>query len=91
MPPLPLAACGFLLLCLFLFGGKVQGRGSPAYVASAARAFVTAWFVVVLLNLWVRWWSGHAFAGELPPSLVAFGLPVAAAFMVWRRNRPGRP
>lgn len=91
MPPVVLILAGFVLLALFAYGGKVQGRGEPAYIASAARAFVGPWLLITLGNLWVRWWAGNPLLGEALWLLPAALLPVAAAFLIWRCFTPGRP
>ena len=76
---------GLSLLALFLFGGKVAGAGKPDHIASAARAFLGPWLLIVLGNVWVRWWSGYALLSEalwlVPVALV----PMAAAFLAWRK------
>lgn len=94
MPPVALIIAGFVLLAVFAFGGKVQGRGEPAYIASAARAFVGPWLLLTLLNLWVRWWGGQPLGTESLWHLFGALLPVVAAFAVWRkfaRTGDGRP
>jgi hypothetical protein len=78
-------AGGFLLLALCLLIGRWTGNPTPAVgLAKAAKLFVPLWFVVAAINMW-RGVSkaGYSVAEEAPIFGVVFGVPVAAALLVW--------
>ena len=79
---------GVVLLGLFLLFGKLWGGDSDA-LAVAAKAFIPAWLVVALVNMWVGVTkAGYSFKDELPILVIVFAVPAAAAaFVVWRVMR----
>ena len=79
---------GVLLLCVFALFGKLWG-GDTAGVIAGARAFIPAWLVVALVNMWVGVTrAGYTVAQELPILLVVFAVPAAlAALAAWQLAR----
>lgn len=87
MPPFWAIILGLGLLALFIFGGSVAGQGRRDHMASAARAFVLPWIGIALVNLWIRWWDKQPLSGEIVWLLPVIGVPVAVAFIFWKRFR----
>ena len=79
---------GIILLGLFLLFGKLWGGIDPAW-GTAAKAFIPAWLVVSLVNMWVGVTkAGYSVREELPILLIVFLVPaVLAALIVWRFTR----
>lgn len=75
---------GMLLLGVFTLFGKLWG-GDLAGVALAARAFIPAWLLLALVNMWVGVTkAGYTVAQELPILVVVFAVPAAAAgIVIW--------
>jgi hypothetical protein len=76
---------GIVLLGLFLLFGRLWDVG----LAIAASAFIPAWFVVALTNMWVgvnR--AGYSVRDELPILFIVFAVPAAiAGVAIWRLAR----
>lgn len=80
-------AGGAGLLLAFALGGAISG--GRAGVARAAVAFLPAWLLVALGNMYVGVvHAGYSVAAEAPILLGIFGLPAAAAWAVrhWARS-----
>jgi len=74
---------GLIIGALFLFAGRLLGRG-PETIALGAKLFIALWFIAAAANLWmgvVK--AGYSFMEELPIFLVIFGVPAAAAGFLW--------
>ena len=75
---------GLIIGALFLFGGRLLGRG-PETLALGAKLFIALWFIAAAVNMWMGVAkAGYAFMEELPIFLVIFGVPAAAAFVWWK-------
>ncbi len=73
---------GAVLLLAFALGGMLAG--GRAGVARAALAFLPAWLLVALGNMYVGVaHAGYTVAAEAPILVVIFGLPAAIALAVW--------
>ena len=76
-------AAGLIIGALFLFAGRLLGRG-PETLALGAKLFIPLWFIAAAANLWMGVAkAGYSFMEELPIFLVIFGVPAAAAGFVW--------
>jgi hypothetical protein len=76
-------AAGLIIGALFLFAGRLLGRG-PETIALGAKLFIPLWFIAAAANLWIGVAkAGYSFMEELPIFLVIFGVPAAAAGFVW--------
>jgi len=76
-------AAGLIIAALFLFAGRLLGRG-PETIALGAKLFIALWFIAAAANLWIGVAkAGYSFMEELPIFLVVFGVPAAAAGFVW--------
>ena len=74
---------GLIIGTLFLFGGRLLGRG-PETLALGAKIFIPLWFIAAAVNMWIgvaR--AGYGFMEELPIFLAIFGIPAAAAGFLW--------
>ena len=81
-------AAGLLLLVVFVMFGWLWGA-SAAGMALAARAFIPAWLLVALLNMWVGvTHAGYTVRQEAPILLLVFAVPAAvAALAAWQLAR----
>jgi hypothetical protein len=76
---------GLVVGALFLFTGRILGRG-PETLALGAKLFIPLWFIAAAANLWLGVAkAGYSFMEELPIFLVIFAVPVAAAAFLWWR------
>jgi len=76
-------AAGLIIGALFLFAGRLLGRG-PETIALGAKLFIALWFIAAAANLWMGVAkAGYSFMEELPIFLVIFAVPAAAAGLVW--------
>jgi hypothetical protein len=76
-------AAGLIIGALFLFAGRLLGRG-PETLALGAKLFIALWFIAAAVNLWIGVAkAGYSFMEELPIFLVIFTLPAAAAGLLW--------
>ena len=76
---------GPIIGALFLFAGRILGRGAET-VALGAKLFIALWFIAAAANLWMGVAkAGYSFMEELPIFLVIFAVPAAAAGLVWWR------
>jgi len=74
---------GLIIGALFLFAGRLLGRG-PETIALGAKLFIALWFIAAAANMWLgvaR--AGYSLMEELPIFLVIFGVPAAAAGFLW--------
>lgn len=81
-------AGGLGLLGLFVLFGWLWGASTAAMVL-AAKAFVPAWLIVALVNMWVGVsHAGYTLREELPIMLLVFAVPaVLAAVAVYLLTR----
>jgi hypothetical protein len=79
---------GAVALGVFALFGKLWG-GDAIGIATGAKAFIPAWLVVALVNMWVGVTkAGFTVAQELPILVVVFAVPAAlAAIIVWQLTR----
>jgi hypothetical protein len=77
---------GFVLLAVCVLAARRLGGGAAGPVGSAIAIFITAWFVVAAINMWIGVTrAGYSFKEELPIFLLIFLLPaVAAIFVRWK-------
>lgn len=76
-------AAGLIIGALFLFAGRLLGRG-PETLALGAKLFIPLWFIAAAANLWIGVAkAGYSFMEELPIFLLIFAVPAAAAGFVW--------
>jgi hypothetical protein len=74
---------GLIIGTLFLFAGRLLGRG-PETLALGAKIFIPLWFIAAAVNLWIGVAkAGYSFMEELPIFLVIFAVPAAAAGFLW--------
>jgi hypothetical protein len=77
---------GLIVGALFLFAGRMLGRG-PETLALGAKLFIPLWLIVAAANMWIGVTkAGYSFMEELPIFLVIFGVPAAAAGLAWWRQ-----
>ena len=80
MHTLMVIAGGLVLLAVFILVGHFAGRR-----ALAAKLFIPAWFLAVLVNLYIGVTSaGYTVAEELPIQLVVFAVPTIVALILAR-------
>jgi hypothetical protein len=76
-------AAGFVAAALFLFAGRLLGRG-PETIALGAKIFIPLWLLAAAINLWIGVAkAGYTVMEELPIFALIFVLPAAAAAYVW--------
>ena len=83
MRTLLIIAAGLVLLAVFALVGARIG-GGPQAIATAAKIFMPLWLAAALVNMWfgvAR--AGYPVSEELPVMLVLFGVPAAAAALLW--------
>ena len=81
-----IVATGLVIGALFLFAGRILGRG-PETLALGAKLFIPLWFIAAAVNLWAGVAkAGYSFMEELPIFLVIFAVPAAAAGLLWWRT-----
>jgi len=80
-----IVATGLVIGALFLFAGRILGRG-PETLALGAKLFIPLWFIAAAVNLWAGVAkAGYSFMEELPIFLVIWLVPAAVAVAVkWR-------
>lgn len=70
---------GFILLALFLIGGRLVGN-----LPKGALLFIPVWLLLALANLLVGVTrAGYSFNQEIPVFLFSFALPAAFAGLLW--------
>lgn len=75
---------GFVLLGLFLGGGRMLGGEGFKPMVMAAQVFIPVWLALALINMWVGVAkAGYSVSEETPIMLLIFALPAAAAGFVW--------
>jgi hypothetical protein len=80
-------AAGLVLLGAMIFAARRSGAAS---IKRAAMWFLPVWFAAAAVNMWIgvaR--AGYSVTEELPIFVVIFGLPAAAALLVWWRFSRG--
>ncbi len=76
-----LGGCAALAICLL--AGRLLD-GAQHGLARAALIFLPIWLAAALLNLWIGVTrAGYTIAEEAPIAAVVFGVPAAAAVLVW--------
>jgi len=76
-------AAGLIAAALFLFAGRLLGRG-PETIALGAKIFIPLWLLAAAINLWIGVAkAGYTVMEELPIFALIFALPAAAAAYVW--------
>ena len=77
---------GFVLLAVCLGVARLMGSNVAAATGTAVKIFMTIWFVVAAVNMWIGVaQAGYSFTEELPIFLVIFVLPAAAALVIkWK-------
>ncbi|HSU76387.1 MAG TPA: hypothetical protein VLI89_04920 [Burkholderiales bacterium] len=81
-----IVATGLVIGALFLFAGRILGRG-PETLALGAKLFIPLWFIAAAVNMWAGVAkAGYSFMEELPIFLVIFAVPAAAAGFLWWRT-----
>jgi hypothetical protein len=74
---------GFSLLLSCLLLGHAFGGGVPGAL-SGAKAFIGLWLIGAGVNMWLGVsQAGYSAAEEFPIFLAIFGLPAAAAGLLW--------
>jgi hypothetical protein len=74
---------GFALLAVCVLAGRFIG-GTRQGMATATIVFLPLWLAGALINLWIGVTrAGYAVAEEAPIAVVVFGIPAAAALVVW--------
>ena len=74
---------GLIIGALFLFAGRLLGRG-PETLALGAKLYIPLWFIAAAANMWMGVAkAGYSFMEELPIFLAIFGVPAAAAGFLW--------
>lgn len=82
MHTLKIISTGFGLLALFALAG--YGIDDSAGVPWACLAFVPAWAIASVANLWVGVKkAGYSVREELPVLAVVFLVPAVAALVLW--------
>ena len=74
---------GFVLLAVCFSVARLMGSSVAAATGTAVKIFMTSWFVVAAVNMWIgvaR--AGYSFTEELPIFLVIFLVPTAAAISI---------
>lgn len=76
---------GLALLGVFALFGKLWG-GDAAAIALAAKAFIPAWLVIALVNMWVGVTkAGYTVQQETPILLIVFLVPaIVAGLVIWQ-------
>jgi len=79
-------AAGLIIGALFLFAGRLLGRG-PETLALGAKLFIALWFIAAAVNMGMGVAkAGYSFMEELPIFLVIFAVPAAATGYFWWRS-----
>jgi hypothetical protein len=74
---------GILLMGGFLLLGKLFTGQYPEASRVATLTFITVWFVVAAVNMWLGvTTAGYSLADELPIFLLIFGVPAALAGVI---------
>ena len=74
---------GFSLLLSCLLLGHAFGSGVPGAL-SAAKLFIPLWLIGAGVNMWLGVsQAGYSVAEEFPIFLATFGVPAAAAGLLW--------
>lgn len=74
---------GFSLLLTCLLLGHAIGDGMPGAIAGA-KLFIPLWLIAAGINMWIGVaHAGYTAAEELPIFFAIFGVPAAAAAVIW--------
>jgi hypothetical protein len=74
---------GFVLLAVCFGVARLVGSHIAAATGTTVKIFITIWFVVAAVNMWIgvaR--AGYSFTEEFPIFLLIFLLPVVAAIFI---------
>ncbi len=75
---------GFILFAVCIAASRWFAGSGAASVGSAVKVFIPIWLVAAAINMWIgvaR--AGYSVAEEFPIFLLIFGLPAAAALLLW--------
>jgi hypothetical protein len=73
---------GFVLLAACIVVARWMGGAVPP-VGPAVAIFITIWFIVAAINMWIGvTQAGYSFKEELPVFLLIFLLPTAVAALI---------
>jgi hypothetical protein len=77
---------GFVLLAACFGVARLFGSNVAVATGTAVKIFMTIWFVVAAVNLWIGVaQAGYSFTEEFPIFLLIFLLPAAAAILIkWK-------
>jgi hypothetical protein len=77
---------GFLLLSVCLLLGRLFSAHYPNALYASTIAFLSAWLVISVANLWVGVSkAGYTVSEELPIFILIFAVPaIVAAILKWR-------
>jgi hypothetical protein len=77
---------GFVLLAVCFGVPRLIGSNVAAATGTAVKMFISIWFVVAAVNMWIGVTrAGYSFTEELPIFLLIFVLPAAAALLIkWK-------
>jgi hypothetical protein len=77
---------GFVLLAVCFGVARFIGSHVATATGTAVKIFMTIWFVVAAVNMWIGVaQAGYSFTEELPIFLLIFLLPAAAAILIkWK-------
>ena len=79
-------AGGFALLLILVLASRAIGHGNRATMAKAALMFMPVWFAAAAYNMWIGVsHAGYSVSEEAPVLAIIFGLPAAAALLLWRK------
>jgi hypothetical protein len=78
--------CGFVLLLVCLLVARLMSGPAPAAWVAGAKLFIPIWFIAAAVNMWAGvTQAGYSVADEAPMFLLVFGVPAAAAALLWWR------
>ncbi len=75
---------GFALLAVCIGVSRWFAGSGAASVGAAVKIFIPIWLCAAAINMWIgvaR--AGYSVAEEFPIFLLIFGLPTAAALLLW--------
>ncbi len=85
MHTIKVIGAGFVLLAVCLLIARLTaGTSQGAALMTAAKCFIPLWLIAAGINLWIgvsR--AGYSLADEAPVFGVVFGVPAAAALLIW--------
>lgn len=75
---------GFALLAVCVAASRWFAGSGASNAGAAVKIFIPIWLFAAAINMWIgvaR--AGYSIAEEFPIFLLIFGLPTAAAFLLW--------